>query len=94
MKLLAKNAEDRYQSALGIKADLEECLKRLRDSGRIDAFPIGHKDISERFVLPSKLYGRENEIATLVSIFDRTSSEPKGDGFSIGGSRCRQDIYY
>ncbi|MFA6292585.1 MAG: AAA family ATPase [Victivallales bacterium] len=77
MKLLSKNVEDRYQSAEGIKTDLAQCLKRLEETGIIKDFPIGFKDISERFILPSKLYGRENEITTLVAILDRVSTGRK-----------------
>jgi PAS domain S-box-containing protein len=71
MKLLAKNADDRYQSAVGVAADLEECLRRLTGSGIIEPFDIGLKDVSERFVLPSKLYGREAEISLLISSLEK-----------------------
>src|SRR4028118_396572 len=62
MKLMAKNAEDRYQSALGLKADLEECLHQLQQNSKILNFPLGREDISDRFTIGQKLYGREAEI--------------------------------
>jgi len=73
IKLLAKNAEDRYQSAWGIKADLEECLSRLKNSGRIEPFPLATHDISDRFQVIQKLYGREKEIEILMEAFERTA---------------------
>ena len=69
MKLLAKNPEERYQSAAGLRADLEECLRRLDDNGRIDTFVIAARDVPERFEIPEKLYGRDSEISELVKAF-------------------------
>ena len=76
-RLLAKNAEDRYQSAIGIKTDLDECLHRLRESGRIEPFVMGAKDVSERFQIPQKLYGRQEEIVILISAFDKVGAGRK-----------------
>ncbi len=73
MKLLSKNAEDRYQSAWGIRADLEECLNRLRDCGEIIGFPLGARDVPDRFRIPGKLYGREAQIKVLLDAFARVS---------------------
>jgi predicted ATPase/signal transduction histidine kinase len=70
-KLMAKNAEDRYQSALGLKHDLETCLYELKDTGVIHRFPIAQQDICDRFIIPDKLYGREIEIQTLLQAFER-----------------------
>ncbi|WP_243713900.1 serine/threonine-protein kinase [Nostoc sp. 106C] len=47
-KLMAKNAEDRYQSALGLKHDLERCLQQWQETGKIQAFELGQRDISDR----------------------------------------------
>ncbi len=55
MKLMAKNAEDRYQSALGLKFDLENCLHQLQVSGIIKYFEIGQRDVCVRFIIPDKL---------------------------------------
>ena len=74
MKLMAKNAEDRYQSALGLKHDLETCLYQLKDTGKIEYFEIGKRDISERFLIPEKLYGRENEVQQLLAAFERVAN--------------------
>ncbi len=73
MKLLAKNAEDRYQSAWGIQADLEECLRQVEATGRVKYFPLGSQDISNKFQIPQKLYGRETEIQTLLAEFERVA---------------------
>lgn len=74
MKLMAKNAEDRYQSAWGIKADLEECKLQLAKTGKITTFTLARQDISDRFQIPEKLYGRESEIDTLRAAFERVAS--------------------
>ncbi|MDZ7266965.1 MAG: AAA family ATPase [candidate division KSB1 bacterium] len=71
MKLLAKTAEGRYQSGFGLQADLEECRRQWQRAGRIEMFPPGQNDFSERFHIPEKLYGREADIKTLLEVFDR-----------------------
>ena len=73
MKLMAKNAEDRYQSALGLKHDLEICLNQFKSTGIIEEFEIGKKDICDRFLIPEKLYGREEEVKELLAAFERVS---------------------
>jgi predicted ATPase/signal transduction histidine kinase/DNA-binding response OmpR family regulator/tRNA A-37 threonylcarbamoyl transferase component Bud32 len=73
MKLLAKTAEDRYQSALGLKADLEICLKMLQTSGEISRFKVGELDLFSKFSIPQKLYGREQEVSLLMNAFKRVS---------------------
>jgi predicted ATPase len=72
-KLMAKNAEDRYQSALGIKFDLEECLQQWQETGIVEEWPIGQRDIGDRFIIPDKLYGRTTEVEALLSAFTRVS---------------------
>ena len=74
MKLMAKNAEDRYQSALGLKLDLENCLKQWQETGNIEAFELATRDISGRFLIPEKLYGRETEVQTLLAAFERIAN--------------------
>jgi len=74
MKLMAKMAEDRYQTTFGLKADLQRCLDQLTVTGSIEAFEIGQQDISDRFQIPQKLYGREHEIQTLLQAFDRIAN--------------------
>jgi serine/threonine protein kinase len=72
-KLMAKDAEDRYQSALGLKHDLEVCLNQLNQTGSITEFAIGSRDLSDRLTISEQLYGREAEVKTLLSAFDRVS---------------------
>ena len=74
IKLLAKNANDRYQTAWGIKADLEESLLQLRANGKISNLPIASQDISKNFQISRKLYSREREIETLLAAFERVAS--------------------
>ncbi|MEG3988363.1 AAA family ATPase [Microcoleus sp. S28C3] len=73
MKLMAKNAEKRYQSALGLKHDLEKCLQQCQETGNIETFELGQHDISDRFLIPEKLYGREREIQQLLEAFERVA---------------------
>ncbi|MEH2192216.1 MAG: AAA family ATPase [Nostoc sp.] len=74
IKLMAKNAEDRYQSALGLKHDLEKCLYHIKESGVIESFEIGKRDICDSFIIPDKLYGRETEVENLFQAFERIST--------------------
>ncbi|MFB2834885.1 AAA family ATPase [Floridanema evergladense] len=73
-KLMAKNAEERYQSAWGIKHDLDICLAQLQTTGVIEPFEIAKRDISDRFLIPEKLYGRETEVNQLLTAFDRVAN--------------------
>ncbi|MEH1866692.1 MAG: AAA family ATPase [Nostoc sp.] len=72
-KLMAKNAEDRYQSATGLKHDLVLCLEQWRETGKHTWFDLGQRDISDRFLIPEKLYGREQEIESLLEVFGRVA---------------------
>ncbi|MBD2449773.1 AAA family ATPase [Nostoc sp. FACHB-152] len=72
-KLMAKNAEDRYQSAYGLKYDLEVCYNQWQENGNFTTFELATKDISDRFLIPEKLYGREQEVATLLAAFERVA---------------------
>ncbi len=71
-KLMAKKAEDRYQSAVGMLADLES----LRDGATPDRFEPGLKDQSRLFQIPERLYGRDNEVARLLETFERVRKGP------------------
>src|SRR6201984_1453078 len=71
MKLLAKAAEDRYQTAAGLESDLRRCLADWERQGHIDDFPPGQHDIPDRLLIPEKLYGRESEVNTLLAAFER-----------------------
>ncbi|MBD2078203.1 AAA family ATPase, partial [Phormidium sp. FACHB-592] len=89
LKLMAKNAEDRYQSAWGIKADLERCAQQLAAVGLIAPMPLGLQDVSEQFRIPQKLYGREAKIAALWAAFDRVAGR---EGVGAWGSGGVEDI--
>jgi serine/threonine protein kinase len=99
MKLLAKNAEDRYQSAFGVKKDLETALTQLTTSGEIKEFAIAQHDTSGHLLIPQKLYGREAEVATLMQAFARIAKVEKIElllvsGYSgIGKSSLVNEIY-
>ena len=70
MRLLAKAAEDRYQTALGVLADLDVCAREWHASGAIRAFDLGRSDVSDRFLIPRRLYGRDRERGALTAAFD------------------------
>ncbi|MBS4098308.1 MAG: response regulator [Sulfuricella sp.] len=98
-KLLAKNAEDRYQSTRGIRADLEECLRQLREGENISEFPLGREDVAERFIIPDKLYGRDNEIKVLMDAFLRAAGGGRAlllvGGYSGVGKSCLvREVYW
>jgi PAS domain S-box-containing protein len=75
MKLLAKNAEERYQTASGLEADLRRCLAEWTSHGRIDPFALGEHDSSDRLLIPEKLYGREREVDALLAAFARVVAQ-------------------
>ncbi len=79
MKLLAKTAEERYQTAVGLERDLRRCLTQWQAQGRIDAFPLGEDDTPDRLLIAEKLYGRAREVDALLAAFDRvvTSGAPE-----------------
>ncbi|NET45617.1 ATP-binding sensor histidine kinase [Okeania sp. SIO2B3] len=74
LKLMAKNAEERYQSAWGIQKDLETCLEQLENNGRIELFEIGKRDIYDHFIIPEKLYGRQQQVQQLLDAFERVAN--------------------
>lgn len=71
MKLLAKTAEERYQSARGLKADLDRCLMSIANGGHVSSFVPGNEDVSDHFIIPQRLYGRDREIGSLLDAFER-----------------------
>jgi predicted ATPase/signal transduction histidine kinase len=71
MKLLAKTAEERYQTAAGVENDLRRCLAELETRCRIDEFLLGEHDTPDRLLIPEKLYGRASETEILLASFDR-----------------------
>ncbi|HEC85955.1 MAG TPA: serine/threonine-protein kinase PknK, partial [Thioploca sp.] len=98
MKLLEKTAEARYQSAYGLKADLETCLSQWQTLGKISEFKLGQHDISDQFQIPQKLYGRKAEVDTCLTVFERVNQGATEmmlvAGYSgIGKSALVQEIY-
>lgn len=85
LKLLAKVAEERYQSALGLQADLERCLQELETTGDISPFILGEQDVSDRLQIPEKLYGRESEMAQLLEAFERVVSQGTPELMLVSG---------
>ncbi|PSB60505.1 hypothetical protein C7B79_25460, partial [Chroococcidiopsis cubana CCALA 043] len=75
IKLLAKTAEARYQSAWGIRADLKKCWQQLENNHTITEFELGKEDVSDKLQIPQKLYGREREIKILLAAFGRVCEE-------------------
>ncbi|MDA9491962.1 AAA family ATPase [Bradyrhizobium sp. CCBAU 11361] len=71
LKLLAKSAEQRYQSASGLEHDLRRCLSEWESRHRVEEFALGRYDTPDRLLIPEKLYGRDREIHTLLAAFDR-----------------------
>ena len=78
MKLMAKTAEERYQSAWGIQVDLVLCLMQLQAYGEIEDIVLGENDVSDKFQIPQKLYGREREVETLLAAFERVAAGEMG----------------
>jgi PAS domain S-box-containing protein len=99
MKLLAKTAEGRYQTAAGLAIDLRRSLVAWEATGRIEPFPLGTEDASDRLVIPERLYGREREIGTLVAAFERVVAQGTPglvlvSGFSgVGKSSVVSELY-
>jgi predicted ATPase/class 3 adenylate cyclase/tRNA A-37 threonylcarbamoyl transferase component Bud32 len=69
-KLMAKSAEDRYQSSYGLISDLERCQSALAATSWVAPFALGQADVSRRFQIPQRLYGREAQMESLVELFE------------------------
>jgi predicted ATPase/GAF domain-containing protein/tRNA A-37 threonylcarbamoyl transferase component Bud32 len=98
LKLLEKNAEDRYRTVFGLCSDLQECLDQLTSTGVIESFPIGQNDVSAEFQIPQKLYGREEEVQQLLKAFNQVVAGRAEliliSGYSgIGKSSLVQEIH-
>src|ERR1700686_2045833 len=85
MKLLAKTAEERYQTAVGAESDLRRCLAEWETQRRVDEFALGDHDTPDRMLIPEKLYGRESEIEALVAAFDRVVTGARPELVLISG---------
>jgi predicted ATPase/signal transduction histidine kinase len=99
LKLLAKTAEERYQTAAGLETDLRKCLLEWDSTDRIQPFAIAQHDVPDRLLIPEKLYGREQECQTLLQAFDRVIRSGKPElvlvsGYSgIGKSSLVQELH-
>ena len=85
MKLLAKTAEDRYQTAAGLERDLRRCLAEWERHGRIAPFGLGEHDRPDRLMIPEKLYGREREVETLFAAFNRVVESGRPELILVSG---------
>jgi PAS domain S-box-containing protein len=85
VKLLAKNAEERYQTANGVESDLRHCLMEWQARGRIDDFQLGKQDTPDRLVIPEKLYGRAKEVSALIASFDRIADGGRAELVLVSG---------
>jgi len=85
LKLLSKTAEDRYQTATGLVADLRKCLTEWESDKCISSFSLGKHDISDRLHTPEKLYGRDREIKTLLDAFDQVVTTGKPNLVLVSG---------
>ncbi|WP_160499885.1 AAA family ATPase [Paenibacillus dendrobii] len=70
-KCMEKMPEARYASAYGLKSDLEDCLIQLRITGRVQAFPIASRDVSESWMMPEGLFGRQREQQVLIQVMNK-----------------------
>jgi PAS domain S-box-containing protein len=85
MKLLAKTAEDRYQTAAGVEQDLRRCLIDWAASDHINDFRLGERDMPDRLLIPEKLYGRAREVDILLASFDRIVAGGKPELVLVSG---------
>src|SRR5262245_5953771 len=85
MKLLAKRAEDRYQTAAGLESDLRSCQTEWVADRRIDDFPLGEHDVPDRLLIPEKLYGRRGDIEALLASFDRVVNDGRPELILVSG---------
>jgi PAS domain S-box-containing protein len=85
MKLLAKTAEERYQTAVGLERDLRRCLDEWETQHHIGEFPLGEQDLQDQLMIPEKLYGREREVDALLAAFDRVVTQGRPELVLVSG---------
>lgn len=83
LKLLAKTADERYQSAWGIQADLVLCLMQLEATGTIEDITPGENDVVNKFRIPQRIYGRDRELQQLHRAFEAIGAVPKSENGSL-----------
>jgi len=87
MKLLAKTAEERYQTAAGLEADLRRCQTEWQAHRCAAAFPLGMHDLPDRLLVPERLYGREREVRMLIAAYDRVVAHGTKELVLVSGYR-------
>jgi serine/threonine protein kinase len=92
IKLLSKNADDRYKSAYGIEKDLESILKNLSDKININNAVLGRFDVYDKLHISQKLYGRESEIQTLISVYNRVADSLDINATKIDNSQSKSEM--
>jgi predicted ATPase len=85
LRLLAKQPEERYQTARGLAADLDRCRADLTATGQVTPFPLGQCDVPDRLVLTGRPYGRQRVLAALRAAFDRVSTGAKAELVCLAG---------
>ena len=85
MKLLAKIADERYQTAAGVEWDLQQCLAEWQTQGQVPEFKLGEHDIPNQLLIPEKLYGRAREIDALLASFERVVSSGRPELVFVSG---------
>src|SRR5258708_10089799 len=85
LKLLAKTAEERYQTAAGLEVDLRKCLMEWESVGHIKSFTLGQHDVPDRLLIPEKLYGRDSACKTLLAALDRVVATHKSELVLLSG---------
>jgi predicted ATPase/class 3 adenylate cyclase len=76
LKLVSKSAEQRYQSATGLRLDLEHCMEAMARNDSCEPFSPGQHDVSEQWRFPENLYGRESEFSHLVEALQASRDRP------------------
>ncbi len=69
-KMCFKEPEKRYQSGLGLYADLHRCAMEYTAFGYVSKFKIGSQDHFRRVVFISKMVGRNLEAKTVLEQYD------------------------
>ncbi len=98
MKLMAKAAEERYRSALGLKADLARWHGEWEAGRELGSVEAGRGDPGDRFLVPQRLYGRERQLAQLMAAFDDVGAGASQlmlvSGYSgVGKSSLVRELY-
>lgn len=85
-KLLKKEKEERYQTALGLRYDLLKIMDLLVGKNSEETFNIGEQDRNIKPKISNKLYGRETELTILKNIVNKVKNGSKEIVFLQGVS--------